>query len=120
MKNKSEVRFIRKNGRIIPIRGKKKNKEKKPPVSNLIKSKSVRQAITGLGAAAGAVFAGKKIGKTLIEKGIAGSFGFLGGAFLTGGLANTKYTKKAKGETRKQLARRVSIGNKAYNKMYKK
>ncbi len=109
-----EVKFIRRNGRIIPIRGKGSApkgvskrygaKREKPKVHGLTNMQ--RNAVTATGAAVGAL---KSRGRGLITLG--------GGIIIGGAIANlvsaTTFSKRGKGESKKQLARRVANKNRS-------
>lgn len=126
-KERGKVRFIRRNGRVIPIRGKGSapkgsgiskrfgpKDQKKPPVKKVF-GKHGGAVGTALGAAAGAKF-GLRKGGTLVEGLLGGTLGALAG----GGIGGLKKTKRAKGETSRQTAKRVAMGNRAFNALRKK
>jgi len=117
-----KVRFIRKNGRVIPVKAKSGDSSKKlPKVKKIISNKKARQAATGAGGLAGMFGMLKKFkSKTALQNIVIGGAGFIGGSLLASSISNIKYTKKAVGETDFDTAKRVSMGNKKYSNIKKK
>lgn len=106
-----KVRFIRKGGRVIPIRGNKSQagyKDSKRFDGGPLPS--VKRTSMGVAALAGAA-----TGLTLKKLGgfsLAGAA--LGGVAVAAGFRSTKYTDRAKGESKLQTAQRVAVGNRKY------
>lgn len=125
-KKKGNVRFVRIKGRVVPIRGKGSApkgsgiskrygaKREKPPVKKVF-GKHGAAIGTIAGGVAGAAFGLRKKG-TLIDGLLGGAIG----AFAGGGVGGVTKTKKAKGESSSQIAKRVSMGNRKYNALRKK
>jgi len=94
----SDIKFIRKNGRIIPIRG-----SSGATVSSKKKYPAIKKA--GAGAAALGGIVGVLASRSL-------NFGIVGTAALTGlaayNFASLTTAKKAKGESDKHLAARIA------------
>ncbi len=103
-----DVKFIRKNGKIIPIKGgggtQPIAKRKLPPVKNV--SKGLSAVVGGLTAVAS-----RAAGFSLPAAGLLGV-----GAYAL--QRSMKITERAKGETQSQLARRVAVGNKKFRQKY--
>lgn len=104
-----DTKFVRIHGRIVPIHGKGSapsgvskrygGQKKKPAIKKL--SGIQRAAVASVGAAAGALLSrGKGIGKL--------AFGTAIGAIVGTGISGIKLTKRAKGESTRQLSNRVS------------
>jgi hypothetical protein len=102
LKNDKNVKFIRKNGRVIPVKSKKSDgrKDKSTQVKSLVKPKNRKKVAIG-GAVAGGLLGFKK----------GGAFGALIGAnaglLFGAGLSGVKHAKKKKGETKEELAKRI-------------
>lgn len=113
-----DVKFIRKGGRIIPIKGKGSApkgvskrygaKRQKPKVKKLSGGK--RAAITTFGTAVGAL-AGGGVSKGKLKLSVLGG---LAGGILARGLSGITYTKRGKGESKKQLAKRLAKHNSGF------
>lgn len=120
MPSDKKVKFIRKGGRIIPIRAKGNGKDKLPPVKKVFKSKTTRRLITaGFGLAGGFLLGRNRAGITSMQKIARFATGGIIGTLVGSSISQTGKTKIAKGESREDARVRAALGNKIFLKAKK-
>ncbi len=103
MSENNQVKFIRKGGRIIPIRSKS---DKKNGVNLLVEDKNKRRALIG-GSGLIAGYAAQKLGKRPMRKALLFTVAANVGMQVARSIANITHTKVKKGESNKAAAKRV-------------